>query len=44
MKRNEAIFSYFPMGFPSQYNDEETGLHYNYFRYYNSPNREREKG
>lgn len=27
-----------PLRFPGQYADEETGLHYNYFRYYDPEN------
>ena len=37
----EAVVSIFtvenPFRFPGQYYDQETGLHYNYFRYYNPP-------
>jgi RHS repeat-associated protein len=34
-RSNEERYFIFWMGYPGQYYDPETGLHYNYFRYYN---------
>ncbi|MDX2290690.1 RHS repeat-associated core domain-containing protein, partial [Streptomyces roseofulvus] len=31
---NKSATAYTPLRFPGQYYDPESGLHYNYFRYY----------